>query len=102
MTVRPKGISLACGDGTIAVVDLTWNSWTATTATGQGMFWENRCVPDCADGKAAEYPAVVTLSAVETSAKGPWFSQLTVAWQANRPPNHTPDNYTLPSPAASS
>lgn len=98
--LRPKAISLACGDGTIALVGLTWADWTATAATGQGTFWENLCVPDCAEGKAAKYPVAVTLSAVEASPGAQWFSRLTVTWLASRPPNQTPDAYTLPSPPA--
>jgi len=44
------------------------------------------------------YPVDVTLSAVRASAKGQWFSELTVSWQGSRPPNQTPDTFTLMPP----
>jgi hypothetical protein len=55
-------------------------------------------VPNCATGGFAHYPVAVTLSVVKASAKGPWFSRLTVTWEGSRPPNQTPDNFTLVPP----
>jgi hypothetical protein len=89
---------LACADANIGVQDLTWTSWTVSAAAGYGLLWENTCVPNCATGKFAHYPVAVTLSAVKASAKRPWFSRLTVTWQGSRPPNQTPDTFTLMPP----
>jgi hypothetical protein len=40
----------------------------------------------------------VALSAVQTSAPGPWFGRMTVTWAGKRPPNSTPDALLLPRP----
>jgi len=97
----PSVIILACADAGIGVQDLTWTSWTASSATGQGMLWENECVPtaSCGANKFSHYPVAVTLSAVKASAAGPWFSQLKVTWKDGRPPNQTPDTFILQRPS---
>ena len=95
---EPVSITLACADAGIGVQDMLWTSWTTRAATGTGLLWEKLCVPDCADGKMGYYPVNVTLSAVRASAKGPWFSELTVSWQGSRPPNQTPDTFMLMPP----
>ena len=97
---EPLSITLACADAGIGVRDMLWMSWTPTTATGSGLLWEKLCVPDCATGKIGYYPVDVTLSAVRSSAKGHWFSELRVSWQGNRPPNQTPDAFTLMPPVS--
>jgi hypothetical protein len=95
---EPLSITLACADDGIGVQDMLWMSWTATAAKGSGLLWEKLCVPDCAAGKVGYYPVVVTLSLVRASVKGQWFSELTVSWQGSRPPNRTPDAFTLMPP----
>jgi hypothetical protein len=96
---EPLSITLACADAGIGVQDMLWSSWTATGATGSGLLWEKLCVPDCATGKMGYYPVGVMLSAVRASVKGQWFSALRVSWQGNRPPNQTPDTFTLMPPS---
>jgi hypothetical protein len=95
---EPFSITIACADAGIGVQDMTWMTWTAATATGSGLLWEKLCVPDCAAGKVGYYPVDVTLSMVRASAKGQWFSELTVSWQGSRPPNQTPGTFTLMPP----
>jgi hypothetical protein len=97
---EPSSIVLACADEGIRVEDLAWSAWTASGATGHGTLLENQCVPNCAEGKYAKYPVAVTLSGVTSSAEGPWFKRLTVTWERDRPPNHTPDTFTLESPGS--
>ena len=97
---RPSSIVLACADAGIGVQDLTWTGWKPASATGRGVFWENECVPtaSCGSAQFSRYPVTVTLSVVEASTDGPWFSRLTVTWEAGRPPNQTPDSFTLTPP----
>jgi hypothetical protein len=97
---EPSVIILACADAGIGVQDLTWTSWTASSATGQGVLWENECVPtaSCGANKFSHYPVAVTLSVVKASAAGAWFSQLKVTWKDGRPPNQTPDTFILQRP----
>jgi hypothetical protein len=98
LSSEPSSIMLTCADAGVGVQDLTWTSWTASSAAGQGLLWENTCVPDCAEANLAHYPVGVTLSAVKASAKGPWFSRLTITWEGSRPHNQTPDTFTLMPP----
>ncbi len=66
--VEPSSISLACADGNSSLIDLTWSSWTATSALASGQFTYNLCHPDCAGGTFVTYPASVWLGyPVETS-----------------------------------
>ena len=97
---EPSVIILACADAGTGVQDLTWTNWTASSAAGQGVLWENECVPtvSCGANKFSHYPVRVTLSAVKASAAGPWFSHLTVTWKDGRPPNKTPDTFILEGP----
>jgi hypothetical protein len=99
---RPSSIVLACADAGIGVQDLTWTGWKPSSATGRGVFWENECVPtaSCGSAQFSRYPVAVTLSAVKASTDGPWFSRLTVTWEAGRPPNQTPDSFTLTPPGS--
>ena len=99
---RPSSIVLACADAGIGVQDLTWTGWKPSSATGRGVFWEDECVPtaSCGSAQFSRYPVMVTLSAVKASTDGPWFSRLTVTWEAGRPPNQTPDSFTLTPPGS--
>lgn len=98
LSTRPSAITLACADNGWGVEEMTWTSWTTSAATGHGTFWEKLCKPSCATGKIGTYPIVVTLSAVKTSSQGPWFSRLTVTWEATRPPSTLPDRFPLLAP----
>jgi hypothetical protein len=95
---EPASITLTCADAGIGVQNLIWTDWSAAGAAGSGLLWENQCAPSCAAGKYTHYPVAVTLSAVKTSARGRWFSRLTITWEGSRPPNATPDAYTLMAP----
>jgi hypothetical protein len=98
LSTRPSAITLACADNGWGVEEMTWTSWTTSAATGHGTFWDKLCEPSCASGKIGTYPIVVTLSAVKTSSQGPWFSRLTVTWEATRPPSPVPDSFLLTPP----
>jgi hypothetical protein len=100
LSIRPAGITLACADNGIGVENMAWTSWTTSDATGKGTLWEKLCKPNCAVGQIGTYPVAVTLSAVKISSQGPWFSRLTVTWEATRPPNQTPDSFPTPPPGS--
>lgn len=98
LSTRPSAITLACADDGLGVEEMTWTSWTTSAATGHGTFWEKLCKPSCATGKIGTYPVAVRVSAVKTSSQGPWFSRLTVTWEATRPPSPVPDSLLLTPP----
>jgi hypothetical protein len=100
LSVEPAGIGLACADDGWGVEHMTWNDWTATTATGQGTFFEKLCKPNCAEGKIGYYPVSVTLSVVKTSPQGRWFSSLTASFPGARPPGIIPPSFSLMPPTS--
>jgi hypothetical protein len=48
--VRPRSIVFACADGGFYVRRLTWSSWRRFRASGRGVFHQNDCRPNCAEG----------------------------------------------------
>ncbi|MBO0801560.1 MAG: hypothetical protein J2P25_00580 [Nocardiopsaceae bacterium] len=99
-STRPSGIVIACADHGLGVEKMTWTSWGTSSATGQGIFYENQCQPSCAKGKTATYPVQVTLSKVKTSSQGAYFSELTVTWKGAKPSNSTPNHFPLMPPVS--
>ena len=99
--VRPASITLTCGDGQAGVENMTWTTWNASTATGKGDYFEDPCVPNCADGGRETYPVQVMLSGVRTSPYGTYFSELTITWwEGNVPPNPPAGSFRLMAPTA--
>lgn len=99
--VRPASITLTCGDGQAGVENMTWTTWSASTATGKGDYFEDPCVPNCADGGRETYPVQVMLSGVKTSPDGTYFSELTITWwEGNVPPNPPAGSFRLMAPTA--
>jgi hypothetical protein len=91
-------IATACADNGDGVEHMSWSSWTASDATGQGSFWLKLCQPSCAEGKIAYYPVAVTLSGVQSSSEGPWFRDLAITFTGARPPGTVPTSYGLAPP----
>ena len=59
---RPAEIMLTCADGGMVVTEIIWKTWTKSGASGNGIYSENLCEPDCADGSRVEVPVNVKLS----------------------------------------
>ena len=62
---RPSQITRFCADGGASVYDITWNTWSYNGATGEGIYIEKLCEPNCAEGESAEVPVDVYLSGIE-------------------------------------
>ncbi len=60
--MKPTEIAYS-GDATNVVTTITWSSWTATEASGQGTSDINSCNPNCAQAPPSLVPTTVTLSA---------------------------------------
>jgi len=60
--MKPTEIGFS-GDSGNVVTKITWSSWTATGATGQGTSDIDSCVPNCAQAPPSFVPATITLSA---------------------------------------
>jgi hypothetical protein len=59
---KPKSITITCADGGIFVEKIQWSSWSQKSASGVGIFSENLCEPNCADGKRVIAAVKLTLS----------------------------------------
>ena len=61
-THKPELIFFTCADGGLYVEKIKWSTWTKVGATGSGIFSENLCEPNCAEGQRVEAPVNVVLS----------------------------------------
>lgn len=59
---RPEQIMLTCADGGMIVTDIKWQIWDAKEALGTGIYSQNMCDPNCAEGKRVEVPVILNLS----------------------------------------
>jgi hypothetical protein len=83
LQVRPRNIVLTCADSNRYVKDITWSTWTATSAHAVGTVHWNGCSPSCYDGTwhserihfVARDPATVFSHRIFTQLYGP-----TSAW----------------------
>ena len=85
-SVRPATIMLACGDGNAFLAHLVWASWTATGATGAGVFTHNQCVPNCALGTFVSVPARVELGYPVQTRVGKEFATISYSYANPSPP----------------
>lgn len=60
--VRPQNLILACADLGAEVDKITWKSWAADKAEGDGTERLNTCTPNCAAGHFATKPVHIVLS----------------------------------------
>jgi hypothetical protein len=61
--VKPKTVDFS-GDAGNVVTGITWASWTAAGAVGEGTSGIQSCVPNCAQGKTKFVPTTILLSDV--------------------------------------
>jgi hypothetical protein len=47
---KPRSIIVACGDGNLSLLRLSWSEWTSRVATGVGVYHWNDCIPQCYRG----------------------------------------------------
>jgi hypothetical protein len=59
---KPESITITCADGGIFVEKIQWITWGEEGATGIGIYSENLCEPNCADGKRVFATVKLTLS----------------------------------------
>ena len=69
---KPESITITCADGGIFVEKIQWSTWSKEGATGTGIYTENLCEPNCAEGKRVTAPVKLTLSNV-TEYKGKFY-----------------------------
>ena len=84
------------GDGTTALWNMTWTSWTSTQAVGAGTEKIDDCNPNCAAGTLHAVAVRVTLSKpvmVCASGKGTWYwTRVAFTWPDGLPAAFSGDN----------
>jgi hypothetical protein len=68
-SVRPRTLTLTCGDGNTVLTGLHWSSFGGSVASAGGTFEENTCNPNCAQGKVVRYSVTVKVSEPRTCKK---------------------------------
>ena len=69
---KPESITITCADGGIFVEKIQWSTWSKEGATGMGIYSENLCEPNCAEGKRVTAPVNLALSNL-TEHKGKFY-----------------------------
>ena len=69
-SVRPKTLTLTCGDGNTVLAGLHWSSFGGSVASAGGTFETNTCNPNCAQGKVVRYSVTAKASEPRTCKKG--------------------------------
>jgi hypothetical protein len=68
--IKPKDVTLACGDGNFRVENIRWTGWGETFSAGIGTGTLNDCTPYCAAGHFHNYPMVVIVSGKQSCPNG--------------------------------
>jgi hypothetical protein len=82
---RPVRMLIACGDGNAQVVRLRWTEWTSAAAVGVGIWRQNDCRPDCADGKFHDYPVRLAFSRPMHAGPHRFFGRVTADFPHSAP-----------------
>lgn len=69
-SVRPKTLTLTCGDGNTVLSGLRWSSFGGAVARASGTFETNTCNPNCAQGKVVRYQVSTKASSPRSCEKG--------------------------------
>jgi hypothetical protein len=68
--VRPKTLTLTCGDGNTVLASLHWSSFGGSVARASATFETNTCSPNCAQGKVVRYSVTAKATDPRTCKKG--------------------------------
>lgn len=77
--IKPAQINMGV-DAAVSIRQITWSSWNASDATGNGSWYIRSCLPSCVQSPVTKYPATLTLSAVQHGR----FTVLTVTLKGHK------------------
>src|SRR5215469_1992370 len=100
--LKPADYILTCADAGSVLDHLVWTRWTAQQAVATGVHELNNDIPNRAEGKFIDYPAVVTLWRSEPVPGHPgerYFTRITVRYTGPRPPAYTSNGQLVQHPA---
>jgi len=83
VTKRPKISTPYCADFGVSVSEIKWSNWSSSGAEGRGIYRENDCDPNCAEGNIFEGPVLVRLEGLYTDGERYFLRDFT--YQATRP-----------------
>src|SRR5271154_2554925 len=97
--VRPKLITLTCGDGNTVLKGLSWSSFGGPAAQATGSFVTNTCEPNCAAGKDVSYPVKVKATSSLTCKRGVRvYAKLALQFTGRAPGAGVPRSWELRCP----
>jgi len=98
--VKPKDVTLACGDGNFRVEKIQWTGWGEAFAAGMGTATVNDCQPYCAAGHFHNYPAVLIVNGTQRCPNGQKaYAKVTYAFIGRSPyPGQRTGDATIPFP----
>jgi hypothetical protein len=99
-SVRPRTLTLTCGDGNTVLAGLHWSSFGGSVAHASGTFETNTCNPNCAQGKVVRYSVTAKASEPRTCKKGlRVYNKLALVFTGRAPSSATsPKRWTLGCP----
>lgn len=62
---RPEQLTKFCADAGVYVYDIKWNRWGYNGAEGSGIYSQNLCKPNCAEGQRVEELVDLYLNGIE-------------------------------------
>ncbi|MCW2668953.1 MAG: hypothetical protein JWO27_850 [Frankiales bacterium] len=82
---KPTSLLVACGDGSLRLSQMRYDSWSRVAAYGHGVVIANDFKPDRARGHDRSYRVDFRLSHVREFADGPHFTTLRVTYLSGSP-----------------
>jgi len=93
---QPSNLIITCADANMGVEDIIWKSWNNIEASGEGIFYENNCSPDCASGRIIRQKAEIQLSNIQRDKSGKSvFTEIIVQTKEKQQAGGYMDTYSL-------
>lgn len=93
---QPSNLIITCADANMGVDNIVWKSWNNIEASGEGIFYENNCSPDCASGRIIRQKAEIQLSNIQRDKSGKSvFTEIIVQTKEKQQAGGYMDTYSL-------
>jgi hypothetical protein len=93
---QPSNLIITCADANMGVENIIWKSWNNIEASGEGIFYENNCSPDCASGRIIRQKAEIQLSNIQRDKSGKSvFTEIIVQTKEKQQAGGYMDTYSL-------
>lgn len=93
---QPRNLIITCADANMGIENISWKSWNTVEASGEGVFYENNCSPDCATGSLIRQEAEIQLSNIQRDKNGKSvFTEIIVQTREKQQAGGYMDTYSL-------